>query len=248
MRFLVSLLFVFAMEASAQVSTGSDGWQSWRIKKQPGGGEMCCYRSGRKAGCELDGRPGHHQAPMATPDGQRFARIYARMQDDAVLDLHTFSDSCPVTTSTPINDLGLVDNADSVDWLSARISDRNLDEVLLAISVHAGDKALSRLKTSAQPGRSHREREQAIFWMAQHRGSETRQLITDVARSDPSYRLREHAVFALSQLGNVDGIDALTAVLADRSFPMNSRKQALFWLAQSDSDDAFAVIDGYLDP
>lgn len=40
--------------------------------------------------------------------------------------------------------------------------------------------------------------------------------------------------------------EALTSLLEDRSRPMDTREQALFWLAQTDTDEAFDYIDRLL--
>ncbi len=249
MRGLLAIaLLVFTLPAVAELEPGDDGWQTWRIEKQATVGELCCYRNGRKAGCDLDGKHGTHRVDDAAPLSKRFARVYARLLDGEVQDVHTLSDSCPVTTATPMNDLGLIDNGDSVAWLSSKMASSNADEILLSLSLHAGDAAFESLVASSREGRPNHEREQAVFWMAQHRGADARTTIVDFARRDSSRQFREHAVFALSQLPDGDNVDALESVLADRSFPMNSRKQALFWLAQTDSDEAFAAIDRLLDP
>jgi len=58
--------------------------------------------------------------------------------------------------------------------------------------------------------------------------------------------VREDAVFALAQLPGERAVDALFAVLADLSLPSEVRKQALFWLVQSDSKRAYAYIDRLL--
>ncbi len=245
MRGLLAVaLLVFASSVVAE--PGDNGWQTWRIEKQPGVGELCCYRNGRTAGCDLDGAPGANREDAGLPGGKRFARVYARMLNGRIMDVHTFSDSCPVTTATPMNDLGLVDNSSSVVWLASLMDNINVDEVLLSLSLHAGEDAMQRLVASSREGRPRQEREQAVFWMAQHRATEATALILDFARNDPSRQFREHAVFALSQLPDGDNVSALESILADRSVPMDSRKQALFWLADTDSDDAFAIIDRLL--
>jgi HEAT repeat protein len=64
--------------------------------------------------------------------------------------------------------------------------------------------------------------------------------------NDPEDDVREEAVFALSQLPGERGIDALFAVLRDQGLHREIREQALFWLAQSDSDRAFAYLDELL--
>jgi HEAT repeat protein len=52
--------------------------------------------------------------------------------------------------------------------------------------------------------------------------------------------------FALSQLPDERNVDALFAVLRNNQLPEDVRKQALFWLAQSDSERAYEYLDGLL--
>jgi hypothetical protein len=58
--------------------------------------------------------------------------------------------------------------------------------------------------------------------------------------------LRKDAIFAMSQLQGERAVDALFAVLRNRQLPQGVREQALFWLAQSDSDRAFEYLDRLL--
>ncbi len=58
--------------------------------------------------------------------------------------------------------------------------------------------------------------------------------------------MREDAVFALSQLPDGRAVPALGEILEDRSLDMDIREQALFWLAQDESDEAFEYIDRIL--
>jgi HEAT repeat protein len=89
-------------------------------------------------------------------------------------------------------------------------------------------------------------RSQAWFWLAQTGSSESEKAIQWAIANDPEGDVREEAVFALSQLPGERGVDALFAVLRDRGLHREIREQALFWLAQSDSDRAFAYLDELL--
>ena len=62
-------------------------------------------------------------------------------------------------------------------------------------------------------------------------------------QQDKSADVREEAVFALSQLPDDRAVKALAAVLEDRSLDQELREEALFWLAQSDSEIAFTYVD-----
>ena len=63
---------------------------------------------------------------------------------------------------------------------------------------------------------------------------------------DPDRKVREEAVFALSQLPGERAVDALLAVVEDRQLDLERRKNALFWLVQSESDRAFTSVERLL--
>ena len=96
--------------------------------------------------------------------------VYVRMKAGKVTKIRALTSDCPVTTSTPVNDMGVVSNGASVAWLlqqvdaGARIS----ESALAAISAHAGDEAFTALTTLVEDRDSSRNlREQALFWLAQ---------------------------------------------------------------------------------
>ena len=89
-------------------------------------------------------------------------------------------------------------------------------------------------------------RSQAWFWLAQTGASQSEEAIQWAAANDPDDNVRKEAVFAMSQLPGERGVDALLAVLGNRQAHREVREQALFWLAQSDSDRAFEYLDRLL--
>ncbi len=86
-------------------------------------------------------------------------------------------------------------------------------------------------------------RSQAWFWLAQTGAQESEAAIFNAIANDASAEVREDAVFALSQLPDERAVKALATVLEDRNQDKEVREQALFWLAQSDSDTAFTYVD-----
>jgi HEAT repeats len=87
-------------------------------------------------------------------------------------------------------------------------------------------------------------RAQAWFWLAQTGAADSETAITRAIEHDRA--VSEDAVFALSQLPGERAVDALFKVLGNRDLPKKTREQALFWLAQSDSDRAYAYLDQLL--
>ena len=64
------------------------------------------------------------------------------------------------------------------------------------------------------------------------------------ARISASRRLRDEILAAIA--AHDGAMETLTRVIEDRDFGRQVRNQALYWLAQSNDDDAFAYIDGIL--
>ena len=89
-------------------------------------------------------------------------------------------------------------------------------------------------------------RSQAWFWLAQTGDARTEDEVRAALHRDASESVRHQAIFALSQLPGGRGVPALIAVIEDRGLPMEDRKQALFWLGQSESDSALAYLDRVL--
>ena len=89
-------------------------------------------------------------------------------------------------------------------------------------------------------------RSRAWFWLAQIEAPESEKEIGRAIVSDPSAEVREQAVFALSQLPEERAVRSLLGILEDARMDNEVRKQALFWLVQSDSDLAYESIDRLL--
>lgn len=60
-------------------------------------------------------------------------------------------------------------------------------------------------------------------------------------------KMADEAVMALSFHTRAHALESLFALLEDRNQRQDTRKQALFWLVQSDYDEAFAYLDELLD-
>lgn len=89
-------------------------------------------------------------------------------------------------------------------------------------------------------------RGQAWFWLAQTGEPGSEDAILRAVRDERDDDVREEAVSALAQLPDGRDVDALLDVLRDRRLSREVREQALFWLAQSESERAFEYIDRLL--
>lgn len=249
---LVLVLLAVSVPAAGLDALSGDGWHTWRVAAVGQVGDLCCYdwnagNATRKA-CDLDQHRGGYETantPAAAPETMQ---IYALLDGDKPIRVHTFSASCPVSSSGDLNDLGRVDETDSVAWLQKQVSgEPGLNgQLLAAISVHHGDYSRDVLVRFAEQHESLQTRKDSLFWLGQFRGVETKSTLERIANDDPDSGVRQHALFILSQLPNEAGIDSLIAVVGNRESPHDDRKNALFWLAQSNSDRALEFLAGLL--
>ncbi len=113
----------------------------------------------------------------------------------------------------------------------------------------AQSSAPERTELLIRQGREDRAadvRGEAWLWLAQSGAPESEAAIFAALREDPSEDGREQAVFALSELPDERAVGSLTQIVRDTGMDLAIREQALFWLAQSDSDEAYEVIDTLL--
>ncbi|HEY5810458.1 MAG TPA: HEAT repeat domain-containing protein [Povalibacter sp.] len=89
-------------------------------------------------------------------------------------------------------------------------------------------------------------RARAWFWLAKTESPATEGAIGSALRKESSDEVRQQAIFALSQLPEERATRALIAVAEDRSRPSEDRKQAVFWLAQSQANGAQAYLEKVL--
>lgn len=107
--------------------------------------------------------------------------------------------------------------------------------------VYAQSAANNRAELLIRQGRLDTDsdvRSQAWFWLAETGSADAEAAILTAMRDDTDEDVREKAVFALSQLPGDRAVDALITVLGDQTLAKAIRKQALFWLAQSESTRA----------
>ncbi len=86
-------------------------------------------------------------------------------------------------------------------------------------------------------------RGEALFWLAQIDSPLAVGEIERALRVETSAEARDRAITALAQLPAERGTPALKALVMDKTLPRATRKQALFWLAQSDDEGAQHAAD-----
>ncbi len=102
------------------------------------------------------------------------------------------------------------------------------------------DDALVQL---ARKGKNKNLRKKAIFWLGQRAVKRTAELLGDIIDKDKDNEIRKAAVFSLSQ--HPKGVDKLIK-LAKTHRSLSVRKQAIFWLGESEDPRALDVILGIL--
>lgn len=169
------LAAIYSESAAAPPWFDADGWHTWQVKADDGALRCCGTTTGNKliaGGCDLDsGRHIRTCQPLADTDS---VQIYVRTESGRVTDIRALSPECPVESRYEIHDLGTVDTAESVAWLSAHLRSELSDDAIAAIAAHAGPEAFAALRSVVEDRRLDRGlREQGLFWLVQS-GSDER--------------------------------------------------------------------------
>lgn len=106
--------------------------------------------------------------------------------------------------------------------------------------------AFDALVSQGRDDESAKVRSQAWFWLAQQGKPAAEAALSAALTAEASRRVREQIVFALSQLPEARGSQALIALLERQNADREVRKQALFWLAQSEDPDAWRYLETVL--
>lgn len=149
-----------------------------------------------------------------------------------------------------VTDLGAVAPREAVDYLlalAARDAGSAGPDAILPATLADSVTVWPALLGLARDDRViRRTRRQAVFWLGQAaEDAATGGLIDLMSDTAADRDLKEQAVFALSQRPRDEGIPALIRVA--RSHPDRAvRRQALFWLGQSDDPRALALFQELL--
>ncbi len=229
----------------------ADGWYTWRVEAIAAAPAMCCYSwnagTPLREDCRLDGRHRGFTSVNSVGSSDTKVQIYALLKNGGAARVRVLSTDCPISGAEPM-DLGVLPVAMSLAWLQSALEATRVVETDLvpAIAMHAGNEAKNALSAIASADSRSKFRREAIFWLAETGASNGEQAIRDAIRNDTDEDVREHALFALSLLPDERGIADLMDIVRDSTASRGLREKALFWLAQSDSDDAIRYIDELL--
>ena len=107
---------------------------------------------------------------------------------------------------------------------------------LYLVECREADDTLVKL---AKKGKDKHIRKKAIFWLGQRAVKRIAEILEDMVNEDSDRDIQKAAVFAISQ--HPDGVSRLIKI-ARTHRSLNVRKQAIFWLSQSENPQALDTI------
>ena len=115
-------------------------------------------------------------------------------------------------------------------------------EINFALSQNESDEAAQLLLEISKSDPDPEQRGDALFWLAQEYPQQARGWLQEVINTEQDEDILHKAVFAVSQLPGEDSSQMLLEIAQDKDAPREARRQALFWLAQSDDDEAVTAL------
>jgi HEAT repeat protein len=115
-------------------------------------------------------------------------------------------------------------------------------EINFALSQNATPQAADLLFEISKSDQDPEQRGEAMFWLAQEYPQQAQGWLLQVIESEQNEDVLEQAVFAVSQLPDGAGDELLLELAQDGQTLRTVRRQAIFWLAQSDNDSSVAAL------
>lgn len=117
------------------------------------------------------------------------------------------------------------------------------ENMLFSIGQIEVPKAAAFLAAIAEKGEEERLREKALFWLVQRDDAAPAiDLLTSMYAREKSQEMKEKIIFNLYRLETREAISKL-AEIAKTESNIDLRKKALFWLSQTDSDEAVEYLE-----
>lgn len=148
-------------------------------------------------------------------------------------------------------DLGTVAPATAVEFLLSPDALRTAegeaaDRMVFAATLADAESWPGLLEVARMHDLSSRARKSAVFWLAQAAGDRATEGLRSIIGDDSDeLEVRKQAVFALSQIRSDATIDALIDIARTNREP-EIRRNAIFWLGQSDSPRAITFFEEIL--
>ena len=253
------VLLLAASSAAAQtlekrVTTAPDGSVRFSFAARPG-----VYGNGRNSiswGCD-GGDCRHRQTTDWQSDRDDWSepcdsgpvRVAFTKSDGRLTNLRVYVGG-EWRASTTATDLGMVGTKDATSYLlslaardDSRIAEKAIFPAVLADSVTIWPDLL---KIAKDDKISRKVRRSAVFWLGQAAGDAATKGLTDIVEDGSQDReVRESAVFALSQRPHDEGVPVLIKIAKENKDP-ELRRNAIFWLGQSDDPRALSLFEELL--
>ncbi len=232
------VLFASNLMAATLDELADDGLYTWRVAAVAEAPSWCCYQwaggKPKRRACDLDSSNTGFSSGDDNLPATEEVQIYIDIQAGEIRTLRTLSTNCPVSSRRDIQDLGLLEVAESLDWLRPRVTSeqQTSDDALAAIAVHRGKAAYQYLQHLAENGKSMELRKESLFWMGQTRIGESAGQLQQYMFRSPDADIREHAAFSYAQSTATDRSAVLVRQGRDDA-DAEVRSQAWFWLAQT---------------
>jgi len=115
-------------------------------------------------------------------------------------------------------------------------------EINFALAQNGSKPASDLLSDISQSDRDPEQRGTALFWLAEEFPEIAPDLLLEALTGEQDEDVQEQAIFAISQLPAEVSTPLLLELASDKQMPRGLRRQALFWLANSDDDEAVAAL------
>ncbi len=115
-------------------------------------------------------------------------------------------------------------------------------EINFALSQNATPGAADLLFEISKSDQDPEQRGEAMFWLSQEYPQQAKGWLVQVIETEQDDDVLEQAVFAISQLPDGDGDQLLLELAQNGQVSRLVRRQAIFWLAQSDNDSSVAAL------
>ncbi|MDH3902284.1 MAG: HEAT repeat domain-containing protein [Xanthomonadales bacterium] len=111
-----------------------------------------------------------------------------------------------------------------------------------ALAQNSSTAAADLLFEVSQSDSDPEQRGEAMFWLAEGYPQQAQGWLLELVETEKDEDVLEQAVFAISQLPDGAGDQVLLELAKDSQTPRAVRRQAIFWLAQSDNDSSVAAL------
>ena len=177
-------------------------------------------------------------------------RVSVTMEDGRPVSLRTYVGGRWRAGGENVVDIGSVSTREASDWLldvaergSGKPSSNAIFAATLADSVTVWPRLM---RIARDEDRPRDTRKQAVFWLSQAAGDAATAGLDMLAQDGSVDReVRKQAVFALSQRPRSEGVPALVRIARSSKDP-EVRRNAIFWLGQSEDPRALALFEELL--